>query len=303
MFQSKFMKNLIVLIVRLCLKLMPVKFKRIIFGSPLVINEVINAVSVELNSIKLFVEQINSSNRLQNLAENYMATISVGSENEYSRNLWIKEKLRGLKPGMHLLDAGAGEMKYKKYCAHLNYKSQDFSEYSGQGDGVGLQMGAWNVEGIDIVSDITKIPVADSSFDVILCTEVLEHIPRPELAIKEFARIIKSGGTIITTAPFASLTHFAPYHYSSGFNSYWYEEIYRSHGLSIVEMIASGNYFEYLAQEIRRSQSVSEKYAQKTGVSSFARMQILKEVAQSSAADRNSAELMNFGYFVVARKD
>lgn len=54
----------------------------------------------------------------------------------------------------------------------------------------------------DVCGDAAFLPFADESFDTILCTEVLEHVPNPEKAIEEFARILRPGGTIITTAPF-----------------------------------------------------------------------------------------------------
>lgn len=74
-----------------------------------------------------------------------------------------------------------------------------------------------------LVSDITMIPAPDASFDAILCSEVLEHVPEPTHALDEFVRLLKPGGTLILTAPFASLVHMAPYHYCSGFSRYWYE--------------------------------------------------------------------------------
>jgi SAM-dependent methyltransferase len=54
----------------------------------------------------------------------------------------------------------------------------------------------------DMFGDAMNLPLGDNTIDTILCTEVLEHIPNPEKAIAEFARILRPGGTIITTAPF-----------------------------------------------------------------------------------------------------
>ena len=92
------------------------------------------------------------------------------------------------------MDAGAGQMRWKEDCRHLRYTSQDFDQYDGKGDEKGLQNGSWNTGRVDIVSDIIDIPVENASYDAVLCTEVLEHLPSPELAIKEFGRIVREGG-------------------------------------------------------------------------------------------------------------
>ena len=84
-------------------------------------------------------------------------------------------------------------------------------------------MKSWDTSHIDLVSDITAIPAPDASFDAIVCSEVLEHVPEPTHALDEFARLLKPSGKLILTAPFASLVHMAPYHYCSGFSRYWYE--------------------------------------------------------------------------------
>ena len=84
--------------------------------------------------------------------------------------------------------------------AHLEYVSQDFGQYDGKGDDKGLQTKKWDNTKLDIVSDITDIPVPDSSFDAIMCIEVFEHIPYPISALEEFSRILKRGGANFDSA-------------------------------------------------------------------------------------------------------
>lgn len=181
-------------------------------------------------------------------------------DNQQFRDNWVKEQLASLAPGLKLLDAGAGEQRYKQYCQHLQYVSQDFAQYDGQGDKVALQTGSWNKEPYDLVSDITAIPVKNSSFDVVLCTEVLEHIPYPDQALREFARVLKPGGKLILTAPFASLTHFAPYFYYSGFSKYFYSKILPEAGFALQTITPVGNYFDYLEQELKRIPTILATY-------------------------------------------
>lgn len=59
----------------------------------------------------------------------------------------------------------------------------------------------------DFYGDACDLPLRTGGVDTILCTEVLEHLADPERAIAEFARILRPGGTLITTAPFVFPIH------------------------------------------------------------------------------------------------
>src|SRR6478752_1855919 len=68
----------------------------------------------------------------------------VGTHNESTRIAWLEQALKQIPAGARILDAGAGEQLFKDLCAHLNYVAQDFGQYDGKGDQLGLQMGAWD---------------------------------------------------------------------------------------------------------------------------------------------------------------
>lgn len=229
---------------------------------------------------------------------------TVGARNQSQRDAWLKKALAKVPGGSRILDAGAGELKYKNLCSHLNYVSQDFAQYDGQGDGKGLQTGTWNQSRLDIIGDITRIPEPDASFDAVMCIEVLEHVPDPAAALKELGRLLRPGGQLLLTAPVCSLTHFAPYYFYNGFSRYFYEYWLEAFGLEILEMEWNGNYFEYLAQELRRLPEVGSKYSRTTvdaqGRSIIA--QLLGLLNQMSAADQGSHDLLSFGLHIRARK-
>lgn len=86
----------------------------------------------------------------------------------------------------------------------------------GCGDGYLLKrLGKFNAFGLDISlkrlkrvnkdnlvqGDATKLPFKNNSFDVVVCSEVLEHVPDPKLLIKEIKRVIKKSGNIIISVP------------------------------------------------------------------------------------------------------
>ena len=248
---------------------------------------------------------MNIKNKLKSIfGINLIETIDVGRSNEKVRKQWIEKTLKSIPEGSKILDAGAGQQQYKKFCAHLNYVSQDFAEYNPKELMTGLQKTKWDYGSLDVVSDIASIPCDDNSFDVLMCTEVLEHVVNPREAIKEFSRLLKIEGLLILTAPFCSLTHFAPYHFYSGFNSFFYKTELEANNFEILEIIANGNYFDYLAQEIDRLPKISKQYSDvNLSPSVVNNLNKLKKTLKSlSQKDTNSSELLCYGYHVLAKK-
>jgi len=192
--------------------------------------------------------------------KNHIKTILNINQNESNRDKWLELTLADIPSGLRILDAGAGELRNKHLCTHLDYVSQDIGQYEGQGNAKGLQTGMWDARQVDILCDITRIPEPDASFDVILCSEVFEHLPDPLKALDEFERLLKPGGTLIITAPFASLVHFAPYHFSTGFSRYWYETHLPARNFEIKELTANGDWFSIARQEMTRLPSMARRY-------------------------------------------
>jgi SAM-dependent methyltransferase len=49
----------------------------------------------------------------------------------------------------------------------------------------------------DLHGSLEAIPVADGSFDVVLCLQVLEHVPDPGAAVRELRRVVRPGGRVL----------------------------------------------------------------------------------------------------------
>jgi len=228
--------------------------------------------------------------------------LKIGKDNDITRNIWLKKKLNSIKGGLRILDAGAGELKNKPLCEHLIYTSQDFSQYSGKGDNRGLQTGEWDTSKVDIVSDICDIPCKSSSFDVILCSEVLEHVHNPIAAVRELDRLLVVGGKLIITAPFRSMTHFSPYHYCDGFNKYFYEKQLTNY--DIIEITANGNFFDTFAEQLRLLPRIGRKYSifSLSLVMYLWALPIYILLPILKMFDKGSNEISTYGYFVVAQK-
>jgi SAM-dependent methyltransferase len=225
------------------------------------------------------------------------------NQNEKDRDQWLAETLTALPPGCRLLDAGAGELRNKPFCAHMQYVSQDFCQYEGEGDSKGLQTGTWDTSRIDLVCDIVNIPEPDASFDVILCSEVFEHLPDALGALDEFARLLKPGGKLIITAPFASFVHFAPYHYATGFSRYWYEYHLPARSFSLQKLIPNGDWFSLAKQEALRLPGMARSYGDWCWPLAYliAGINVLYFMLRGSS--QPAADLACFGWHCIAVKD
>jgi len=168
---------------------------------------------------------------------------SVFRFNSFNRHQWIIEKAKTIPAGSDVLDAGAGLGPYRELFAHCNYKTQDFCKTpSSEG----------KYTAMDYVCDITSIPVPDESFDVIVCSEVLEHVPEPIKAIKEFTRILKQGGRLLLTAPLGCGLHQEPYIFYGGYTPFWYQRFLTDFGFENIEILPNCGFFKFYAQESRR---------------------------------------------------
>jgi SAM-dependent methyltransferase len=72
-----------------------------------------------------------------------------------------------------------------------------------------IQRGA----GVQVIGDVQALGIRDASFDVVLCTEVLEHVPDPQRAIDEMYRVLLPGGQLLLTTRFLFPIHDAPHDY------------------------------------------------------------------------------------------
>ncbi len=223
-------------------------------------------------------------------------------DNQYERNEWVVSQIVQLPDGARLLDAGCGSQKYRQYCQHLDYVAQDFGGVTvDQLEGYAAQTEVYRYGDLDIVSDIWKMPVEEASFDAILCTEVFEHIPYPNESMREFARVLKPGGTLILTAPYACLRHMDPYFFYTGFSNRWYEHFLRENHFELVELKPQGDYNKWMAVEVFRTIRTAR------GISFLLRALLLLPAfgfyyfASKKPTPKSIATLVG-GYFVCAKK-
>ncbi|MGV1789425.1 class I SAM-dependent methyltransferase [Rhizobium sp. A37_96] len=102
-----------------------------------------------------------------------------------------------------VLDVGCGEMPFRPLLpANVRYTGLDVPQAVAFGMSDNKQIVAF---------DGKTIPLPDNSHDVLLCTEVLEHAVDPVTLIEEMHRVLRPGGLLLATVPFAARVHHAPY--------------------------------------------------------------------------------------------
>ena len=107
---------------------------------------------------------------------------------------------RGTSKDYRVLDAGAGKAPFRHLFDHVSYETADFSKVARK-----------EYAPIDHVCDLTRIPVPDAHYDLVLCTQVMEHVPDPEAVLREFHRVLKPGGQAWLSAPLFFAEHETPY--------------------------------------------------------------------------------------------
>ena len=176
----------------------------------------------------------------------YIASSPIFAFNQVFRDRWVAKQAASLEPGSRVLDVGAGSCPYRSLFSHCDYRAQDFTMLEGSQ----LRYGGYGI--IDYVCDINSIPVAAASFDAILCTEVLEHLPEPISAVRELARLLRPGGRIFLTAPLGSGIHQDPFHFYGGFTPHWYRRFLFEAGFEHIRIEANGGFYRHFGQESLR---------------------------------------------------
>jgi SAM-dependent methyltransferase len=128
-----------------------------------------------------------------------------------------------------LLDVGCGKRPYS-----LIYESLvDMSI------GTEVAFSPHGTQAANIICFAERLPFAGSTFDTILCTEVLEHTAQPFEAMHEFARLLKPGGHLLLSVPFIYPIHEAPYDYWR-FTSHALESLCCHSGFKVLYLHSKG---------------------------------------------------------------
>ena len=143
-----------------------------------------------------------------------------------------------------LLDVGCGSKPYEGiFRAHVD-------EYVGLELRESFERTAAAESGApDVLYDGKRMPFDDASFDTVLCIQVLEHTPEPRPLLAEIARVLRPGGLLVLSAPFAFRLHEEPHDYFR-YTSFGLESLCTDAGFDVEETWAQGSLWRVLGHSL-----------------------------------------------------
>jgi len=153
----------------------------------------------------------------------------------YYMHKWL-ERVAVKSASGRLLDFGCGGQPYRSLFEPQveQYIGADVSAAAG------VQLDGWLVPG-------EPAPFEDNSFDTVLSTQVLEHVPDPRFYIFEASRMLKDGGQLILTAPMQWRHHEVPYDYYR-YTRFGLEQLIKDNGFEVSSIEAAGGVYALLGQ-------------------------------------------------------
>lgn len=153
------------------------------------------------------------------------------------RKFVAKAAAEGAGQEFRVLDAGAGKAPYRALFKHVTYETADFAQLPNK-----------KYTPLDHVCDLTAIPVPDATYDLVLCTQVMEHLPEPLAVLREFHRILKPGGKAFLSAPLFYAEHEVPYDFHR-YTQFAWKRMAAEAGFTIEELAWLEGYYGTLAYQ------------------------------------------------------
>lgn len=153
----------------------------------------------------------------------------------------------------------------------------------------------------DVSADIGALPFRAGAFDAVKATEVLEHVPDPGAALRECARVLKSGGHLVVTAPFLERVHGDPGDYARFTDAMW-TRLLDEAGLEPTRIVPQGGYFTHLASLLRFLVLRAPAGLRHLGYGVFPLLDLLARLDGLPRVRRSPLASFVGGYLIVARR-
>jgi SAM-dependent methyltransferase len=205
---------------------------------------------------------------------------------------FVAAAARSLQAGSKVADVGAGDAPYRELFSHTRYTTIDW-EGSEHADAAGS----------DIIATADAIPVDDSSFDAVLLTQVLEHVPDPGAVLKELHRILVPGGRLFLSAPLAWELHEIPYDFYR-YTRFGLEHLAAAAGFAEIEVEPRNDCFTTVAQLLLNLRAAMGRAPDGLDARREEASRVLEELAGELAAlaPLDVSRILPLGYTLRARR-
>ena len=102
----------------------------------------------------------------------------------------------------------------------------------------------------DVQADAAHLPLEDDCIDVVLCSELLEHVPDPFRVLVETRRVLRTDGIILISVPFLHRIHGDPHDYGRYTDLFWSENLTNA-GFVDVEIEKQGLFWSVIVDMLR----------------------------------------------------
>lgn len=103
----------------------------------------------------------------------------------------------GISPDARILDVGTSTGTNLRMLRDLGYRNVVGLDFSDEAIRYCASKGLGHVE----KGDICGMPFGDNSFDLVLATDIIEHVEDDHRAVAEIHRVLKPGGHVLITVP------------------------------------------------------------------------------------------------------
>jgi SAM-dependent methyltransferase len=154
----------------------------------------------------------------------------------------------------------------------------------------------------DVFADLgDALPFRDATFDTVLLSDVLEHLPRPERAVGEIFRVLRPGGVLMMNVPFLYPIHEAPHDYCRH-TRYSLTMLATTAGFVDVEVTELGDVLDVVADLLAKT-ALSVPLAGRWIARLVAAVMVRsRRIRGRSAALRRASAAAPLGYGMVARR-
>jgi SAM-dependent methyltransferase len=153
----------------------------------------------------------------------------------------------------------------------------------------------------DVRADVIALPFRAGAFDAVKATEILEHVPDPAAALRECARVLRSGGHLVMTAPFLERLHGDPGDYARFTDTMW-AHLLDEAGLRPVRIAPQGGYFTHLAGLVRFLVLRAPAGLRHLGYGLFPLLDLLARLDAAPRVQRSEFASFVGGYLIVATR-